>query len=205
MRKFINLAICLTVVMSVATMASAATSATAASTVAPTLKVNVNVQTAVMLTLSTGASAPGTPCAVNAGGGGDFNVDFGNVNGLGIGTPTCGGVVATTASNATYATSYKLTPSYSGFTATGATISLTAPAFTHSGTLTLVEGDTTGTLTAVPTSGTAHNFAAASSAVTIEHFIGVQVSNSNGATAFPGTAAASGADSTVVTFTMTVP
>lgn len=186
--------------------AMAATSATATNTLATTLKVNVNVQTAVSLTLATGTTGT-TPCSVTTGSGTDFSIDFGNVNGLGVGTVSCGTVTAG-ASDATYATSYKLTPSFSGFTAaSGATISLTAPAFTNSGTLTLVEGATAGSMTAVPASGTTHQFTvtAANSGVSFDRFLGVQVSNANGAGAFPGTAATSGADSSTVTFTLTVP
>jgi hypothetical protein len=144
-------------------------------------------------------------CTVSAGGGGDFSINLGNVNGLGVGTPTCGSVAAVGASNATYATNYQITPSYSGFTVTTSTVSLTAPGFTHSGTLTLEEGSAAGSMTAVPTSGTGHAIAVTASGTAISRYLGVQVSNANGSGAFPGTAGASGADSTLVTFMMTVP
>jgi hypothetical protein len=184
-------------------MSLAATSATASNTVAPTLNVSVNVQTAVSLTLATGSDAGS--CVIASGGGGDFNISLGNVNGLGLGTPTCGAVASVTPANATYATNYQMTPSYSGFTATTATVSLTAPVFTHSGALTLEEGTAAGSMTAVPTSGTAHGVAVTASGTPISRYLGVQVSNANGGAAFPGTAGGSGADSTLVTFTMTVP
>lgn len=108
----------------------AATWATAANSLATTLKVSANVQMAVELVLSTATLPPGKPCAVSAGGGADFRVNLDNVNGSGVDTPTCGSVTAATASNATDATHYRVTPSYSGFTATTATVSLTAPAST---------------------------------------------------------------------------
>jgi hypothetical protein len=181
----------------------ASTFATASNAVAPTINVSLNAQTAVSLTLATG-SVSGS-CAVSAGGGGDFSVSLGNVNGLGVGTPTCGSLASVTASNATYATNYQITPSYSGFTATTSTVSLTAPAFTNSGTLALEEGSAAGSMTAVPTSGTTHAVAVTTSGTAISRYIGVQVSNANGSGAFPGTAGASGTDSTLVTFTMTVP
>jgi hypothetical protein len=170
--------------------------------VAPTLNVSVNVQTAVSLALSTGTDAGS--CTISSGGGGDFSINLGNVNGLGIGTPACGTVASVSSANATYATNYQLTPSYSGFTATTAAIALTAPAFSH-GALTLEEGAAAGSMTAVPTSGTTHTVAASASGTPVSRYLGVLVSNANGASAFPGTAGASGADSTLVTFTMTVP
>src|SRR5262249_58259993 len=135
-------------------------------------------------------------------GGHDYAVDFGNVNGLGIGNPTCG-AVAVSPSNATYSTNYQVTPSYSGFTATSATIDVFANAFNHPGTLSLVEGATAGTMTAVPTSSGSHQFAASASGTAMSRYLGIVVSNANGVAAFPGTAAASGADNTVVTFTLT--
>ncbi len=183
----------------------AATFATASASLTTTLNVTVNDQTAIQLLISTGTLAPGTPCTVTAGGVGDYTIAFGNVNGLGVGTPSCGGVTAVTATNATYATNYQVTPTWSGFTATTATVSLTAPGFVHASTLTLFEGATTGTMTTIPTTGITHNIAVTASGTAISRFLGVQVSNANGAGAFPGTAAASGADSNLVTFTMTVP
>jgi len=183
----------------------AATSGTATNTLATTLNVSVNAQTAVQLAIATGSGGLGTPCTVSAGGGGDFSINLGNVNGLGVGSPTCGGVQAVTGANATYATNYLVTPSYSGFTSATATLSLTAPAFTHASTLALVEGATSGSMTSVPTSGTTHQIAVATSGTGISRALGVTVSNANGAGAFPGLAGSSGADSTLLTFTMTVP
>ena len=203
-RRIVRILFTLLVALSAGT-AFASTSGTATNTLSTTLNVSVNVQTAVQLTITTGVGGLGTPCTVSPGGGGDFSISLGNVNGLGVGAPTCGGVQAVTASNATYATNYQITPSYSGFTASTATITLTAPAFTHGSTLTLVEGPTSAGLTAVPASGTTHQIAVAASGTAISRALGVTVSNANGAGAFPGTAGGSGADSTLVTFTMTVP
>src|SRR3989442_9085173 len=63
--------------------------ATNTNTVSPTLVVNVTVQKAIRLTLATG-----TQCAVNAGGGRDYNINFGNVDALAINTASCGGKFA---------------------------------------------------------------------------------------------------------------
>src|SRR2546423_5402626 len=173
----------------------AATSATGTNTVSPTMRVNVTVQNAVQLTLSTGGS--GTACAIAAGAPQDYAINFGNVNGLGIGTPTCG-AVSSTATDATYVTDYQLTPSFSGFTGTTASIAIGATAFTNPGTLALKEGATAGTVAAVPVAA-AVVLNNAASGTPITRYLGVTVQNQNGATAFTG------ADSSIVTFTLTVP
>src|SRR5713226_6973715 len=88
--------------------AFAATEATATNTVSPTLVVNVTVQKAIRLTLATG-----TMCTDSAGGGGDYNVNFGNVDALAINTPSCGNKFAPTTpgtTNAVYYSDYTLTP-----------------------------------------------------------------------------------------------
>jgi len=184
------------VLLLVSSVGLTATSATNTNTVAPTLVISVNVQSAVQLTLATGTSGP-TPCAINAGGGGDYNLSFGNVNGLGVGTPTCGAVASVTSSDATYATSYQLTPSFSGLSSTTASVVLTAAAFANPSILTLKEGATTGTLTAVPSAPGPAQITGLSSSVAVERYLGVTVSNAS-----PGF---TGSDTTIVTFTMTVP
>lgn len=175
----------------------AATTATNTNTVAPTLVVNATVQSAVSLTLATGSS--GSPCTIAAGGGGDYNVSFGNVNGLGVGTPTCG-TVTSTSSNATYATSYQLTASYAGFSSiSGTAVVVTTPGFTHSSLLTLGEASTTaGPFTTVPSSGSAVSIGATSSGTAISRALSLAVANTNGGSAF------NGADTATVTFTLTV-
>ncbi len=181
--------------------ATSATGVTTATTnaISPTLKVSVKVENAVQLTLS---QVTGN-CPITAGTGTDYAIDFGTVNGLGIASTSGGTTCATptvNAGNATYTTQYQVTPKYSGFSSASAHISLTAPSFTTVTTgLSLVEGATTASLTAVPTSGTGDQFAVASSGTAITRVLGVQVSNGNGA----GTL--TGSDNTTVTFTMIIP
>jgi hypothetical protein len=181
-------------------IAQASTSATGTNTVAPGLKVSVNVQTAVELTLATGSGG----CTISAGGGSDYSMSFSNINGLGVGTPSCGVVASVTASNATYATTYQITASYSGFgTLSGPTIVETTPGFTHSSVLTLGEASSSaGPFTTIPSSGTAVTIAAPTSGAAINRALAVTVSNANGASGFPGSG--SGADSAIITFTPTV-
>jgi hypothetical protein len=181
-------------------MAQASTSATGTNTVAPTMKVSVNAQTAVELTLATGSGG----CTISAGGGGDYNMSFGNVNGLGVGTPSCGVVASVTANNATYATTYQITSAYSGFgTLSGPTIVETTPGFTNSSALTLGEGSSTaGPFIAIPASGSAVTINVTANDTPINRALAVTVSNANGASGFPGSG--SGADSAIITFTLTV-
>jgi hypothetical protein len=183
------------VVLLLSSTGLAATSATGTNTVAPTLAISVNVQSGVELTLATGTSGP-APCPINPGGGGDYNLSFGNVNGLGLGTPTCGAVTAD-ASGATYATSYHLTPRFSGQSSATGSIVLTAPAFANPSILTLKEGATTPTLVAVPAAPGPAQITGLASGTAVERYLGVTVSNAS-----PGF---TGADTTIVTFTMTVP
>jgi len=182
------------VVLLLSSTGLAATSATGTSTVAPTLAISVNVQSAVELTLATGATGP-TPCTINTAS--DYSMDFGNVNGLGVGTPTCGTVTSVTGSDATYATSYQLTPRFSGQSSATASVVLTAPAFANPTILTLKEGAATGTLVAVPSAPGPAQITGLASGTAVERYLGVTVSNVS-----PGFA---GADATTVTFSMTVP
>lgn len=176
--------------------ATFATGNTSSTSVSPTLKVNVNVQNAVELTLSNGAS--GTHCNISAGAPQDYQIDFGNVNGLGVGTPTCG-TVSTTATDATYVTDYQITPTFSGFTSNTGSIAIGATAFSNPGTLTLKEGAAAGTVAAVPvTPAVVVNNAASGTPIT--RYLGVTVTRVNGAGAYTGNT-----DSSVVTFTLTVP
>jgi hypothetical protein len=183
------------VVLLLSSTGLAATSATGTNTVAPTLAISVDVQSAVELTLGPGASGPGTPCTINPAS--DYSMSFGNVNGLGVGTPTCGGVTSVTGSDATYATSYKLTPRFSGQSSAAASVALTALAFAHPTVLTLMEGATTGGLATVPTSGSTHVISTLSSGTPVERYLAVTVSIAP--TGYTGS------DSTTLTFTMTVP
>ncbi len=218
--------VCLVIAMTVAmaAAASAATSATGTNTVAPTMAVQVQVQTAVRLTFSAGATLVngGAPCAIGGsvvvnGTPSDVSINFGPgfMDGLGISVPTCGGLVGTGASSATYATSYKIKPEWSGFKNLGSTITLTSAGFTNANTLSLVEGNaaTLAALTAVPAAGNTHQIAiaAGNSGSVTERFMGVQVQNNDGTTnnIFPlsvgGAGPNNGGDAALVTFTMTVP
>lgn len=99
-----------------------------AATTTSNLEMTATVQTAVMLNISTGTSGA-TVLGDNATG--LFTLDFGNVNGLGLGTPTTNVTVAADATGALYTTPINLTPLYSGFTTETADISVKAGVSAH--------------------------------------------------------------------------
>ncbi len=194
--------------LAASTTAYAATDAVNASTVSPTLAISVTVQKAIRLTLSTGVS--GTACTVNAAS--DYSMSFGNVDAIGITTPSCGAKFNPTTPGATpaaYYTDYRLTPMFSNQTSTTGT--LTAYVSTdfsalNSGILTVVQANSSpgaiGALTAMSTNAGAQTSVGSNlaSGTAITRYIGVAVAPTNS-----GTGTVAGADSAVVTYTMTVP
>src|SRR3954468_974631 len=154
------------------------------------------VQNAVRLTLATATGGRTiTP-------GADFSINFGNVNGLGLG-PGAGLTTVAAAGGVVYSTPYLLQPAYSAFRSTTATVkTFVSSPFAHPTILILRDaaasagpynniGTTAGTATQIT------NTAADRSSIT--RFLGLFVSNTNGATAFQGS------DGATLTFTMTVP
>jgi hypothetical protein len=154
------------------------------------------VQNAVRLTLATATGGLAiTPAS-------DFSMNFGNVNGLGFG-PGAGLTTVAAAGGAIYSTPYLLQPAFTDFISTTATIkTFVSTNFAHPAILVLRDaavsagpynniGITAGTATQIT------NTAADRSSIT--RFLGLFVSNVNGATAVTGS------DSATLTFTLTVP
>jgi hypothetical protein len=157
--------------------------------------VGETVQSAVRLTLATAAGG------LTISPGSDFSMDFGRVNGLGF-SPGTGLTTVAAAGGVVYSTPYLLQPAFTAFRSTTATIKTFSSSFAHPTILTLRDaaasagpynniGTTAGTATQIT------NTAANRSSIT--RFLGLFVSNTNGATAFQGS------DSATLTFTMTVP
>jgi len=155
-----------------------------------------NVQTAVQFLL---ASAPGglgvTPAT-------DFAMNFGNVNGLGIG-PGAGLSTSSVAGGKLYATPYLVEPAFSSFASTTGTLKVyVSTNFAHPAQLQLQDSSAgSGPFTAISTlSGTQTAItSAASSGSNITRYLGLFVSNANGPTIFTG------ADNATLTYTLTVP
>lgn len=87
------------------------------------LEMTATVQTAVQLNISTGAGGATVSGSTSTG---LFSIAFGNVNGLGLGTPAAGVTVTVDSSGALYKTPINLTPIYSGFDTETADITVEA-------------------------------------------------------------------------------
>jgi hypothetical protein len=193
--------------VAIATGAFAATDAVNTSTISPTLQVSVTVQKAIRLTLSQGVAAGA--CAVNTAS--DYSMSFGNVDALGITTPTCGSKFTPATpgvSPAAYYTDYQLTPVFSGQSSTSATVTayVSSNFATLSNVLSVVQANSApgniGALSAMSTNSGAPTAVGSSlvNGVAITRYIGVSVQPTNSTSA-----TVSGSDSATVTYTMTVP
>jgi len=151
------------------------------------------LQSAIRLTL--GAATGGLTILPST----DYAIDFGNVNGLGIG-PRAGLTVTSVSGGVVYATPYLLQPAFSDQSSTTATINVAlAVNFAHPTVLQLKDASTvSGPFTQITSTPLTIANAAADRSI-IPRDLGLFVSNGNGATAFAGT------DSAALTFTMTVP
>jgi len=155
-----------------------------------------NLQTAVQLLLATAAGGATVSSAS------DFALDYGNVNGLGI-APGAGLSVAAAAGGVIYSTPYLIQPSFSSFSSATSSVSVyVSMDFVHPLILELRDAALAGgpyaaisKISGAPTSLTT----AAGSGTSLTRYLGLFVSDANGATAFTG------ADSATLTYTLTVP
>jgi hypothetical protein len=162
-----------------------------------------NVQTAVQLLLAT---APG---GLTVSPGSDYAMNFGNVNGLGLGTPSAGLTVGSATGGVIYSTPYLIQPSFSSFLSTTASVKVhVSTDFLHPSALELRDAAASGgpytaisKLSGSPTLITS----SASSGSTLTRYLGLFVSASSGPGAFPGTAGGSAPDSATLTYTLIVP
>lgn len=154
---------------------------------------NETIQTAVQLTLGTATGgltiSPGT----------DYSANFGLVNGLGIG-PGAGLTPVLVGGGTVYSTPYLIQPEFSDFSSSSATIKVAVTSnFAHPAILQLDDSGSSGgpftQITTTPLTITSN----AASFGSITRYLGLFVSNANGAGAFAGS------DTATLTFTMTVP
>jgi len=154
------------------------------------------VQDAVQFTLGT---APG---GVTISPAADFSMNFGNVNGLGIG-PGAGLGTVSASGGVIYDTPYLLNPAFTDFTSTTGTLSVyVSTTFAHPAVLHVDDSASgAGPYTAISvTAGTPTQItSSAHDRTAVTRYLGLFVSNVNGATSFTGT------DNATLTFTMTVP
>jgi hypothetical protein len=136
-------------------------------------------------------------------------MNFGNVNGLGLGTPSAGLTVGSATGGVIYRTPYLIQPSFSSFLSTTASVRVyVSTDFLHPSALELRDAAASGgpytaisKLSGSPTSITS----SASSGSTLTRYLGLFVSASSGPGAFPGTAGGSAPDSATLTYTLIVP
>ena len=158
------------------------------STLDSNLTLSATAETAVTLTITTGSGG----ATVADDGSGAFSVSFGNVNGLGVGTPTAGVSVSTSGSGATYTTPITVTPAFSGFAGTTATVKVYQDSGTSSDSQAAArEGSSAGSVGSVPAvvgSATTVSASAASGSGITRH-VGVFVSSANGGSKVVGSLA----------------
>lgn len=154
------------------------------------LEMSATVQTAVQLNISTG-SGGATITGTNAAG--LYQINFGNVNGLGLGTPSAGVSVEVDGSGALYKTPINLTPIYSGFTTETATIEVEQDAAGD----TQMARESNSSISAASTVSALTPAAVASGAesgVSIERYVGMYVNKNE----------AAGAKSATLIYTITI-
>lgn len=111
------------------------------------LNLTTTVETAVQLNISTNTTLTGAT-VTGSNSTGVFALSFGNVNGLGLGTPTAGISVVADGTGATYFTPITLTPVYSGF-ATAEKADVTVEAGDGDNQSIVLEGSTENSLSSV--------------------------------------------------------
>jgi hypothetical protein len=181
--SFVRFAPCLIVLFVFAGIASAQGPVVNNNTTTSELQMNATVQTAVQLNISTGAGGA-TVSGSNATG--LFSIEFGDFNGLGLGTPAAGVTVVPDASGALYKSPINLPPVYSGFTTETATIEVEQDAagdtaLAREGNSSISASSTVSTTTpASVASGAASGFA-------IERYVGMYAARTEAAGATQAT------------------
>lgn len=152
------------------------------------LNLTANAQNALQLDISTAAGGATVTGATGNASTGVFSLDFGDVNGLGIGTPTSGVSVLVQAGGALYTSPVTLTPRYSGHVNSTASVStlLDGAAGNAAGRAATREGAAAASVSAPSTVVPDVFTSAASNGTPITRYVGVFVSNANGASAVNG-------------------
>jgi hypothetical protein len=156
---------------------------------------SANVQTALRLSMSM------TPGGLTISPASDYSINFGSVNGLGIG-PAAGLMTRSVTGGVLYSTSYQLQAAVSSFTNSSGTMGVyVSTDFAHPAILELRDSPDNSTFTAISKNSAAQTTLPSSIGSTNSQtrYLGVFVSNTNGPTAF------SGADNARLTYTLTAP
>jgi len=165
------------------------------------LNLSANAQNALQLDITTAAGGATVTGATGNSSTGVFSLDFGNVNGLGIGTPSAGVSVAISGSGATYTSPVSLTPRYSGHVNNTASISvlLDGTAGDANGRAATREGAAAASVVA-PSAVVPNIFTStATNGTAVTRYVGYFISNANGG------AAVNGAMSSRIIYEITIP
>jgi len=153
------------------------------------LNLTALAKNALQLDITTAAGGAAVTGATGNNSTGVFSLDFGDVNGLGLGAPTVAGVsVAVQAGGALYTTPITLTPRYSGHDNASSSISvlLDGTAGDAQGRAATREGAAAASVVA-PSAVVPNIFTnAASNGTAVTRYVGYFVSNANGAGAVTG-------------------
>lgn len=163
-----------------------------------TLTLRVTAETALRLVLATGTIAPA--CAMTNSGSNSattYAVNLGNINGFGIDpVGNCANVIGS--SPVIWYTNYRVTPSFSNFASTTASLSVALKTnFAKNTLLSMREADVAANLNAGTLPRAAFGVA---NGVTLDRVVGVAMNTAN-----LNGPASTGADSATITYTLTVP
>jgi hypothetical protein len=162
--------------------------------------VSANFQTTLKLDIATATTTAGA-AVTGADDSGIFSIDLGDVNGLGIGTPASNVTITAVSGGFTYTTPIKLTPVFTGFTNSVATITVGQDASDDANSKNAArEGAAAATVAVLPAIASARVVTTtAASDTAFERFIGVFVTTGNGGVAVAG------ARTMNLVYTITVP
>jgi hypothetical protein len=151
------------------------------------LNLSARARTALQLDISTATGGATVTGANRNASNGNFALDFGDVNGLGLGTPSTGVTVSVQAGGALYTTPITLTPRYSGFGSTSSiSIMLDATTGNAIGRAATREGAAAGSVSAPSTTVPNIFKTDAVSGTPFTRYAGIFVSNVNGGAAVDG-------------------
>jgi hypothetical protein len=144
-----------------------------------TLTMTATVQTALNLEISTNTGLGGATVTGTAGSGA-YALNFGNVNGLGLGTPASNITKTAGTAGYLYTTPITLTASYSGFAPETATIKVNQPAADGAAAVDMAREGSSASIesSTLPAAATMFN-AAVTNGQAITRYVGVFVHNAN--------------------------
>jgi hypothetical protein len=151
------------------------------------LNLTATGQKSIQLDISTAASGATVVGNIGNTSTGIFSLDFGNVDGLGINSGNANVTVSVSSTGATYTTPITLTPHWSGFATATSSVSVLLDATSGNalGRAATREGASAATVAAPNSTATVFNATAASGAP-LTRFVGMFISNANGAGAVTG-------------------